>query len=178
MALALLGLVEHALFLTPMTLNGLVMDLATSQLFFTDYRFDTNTKMVPAIELDGNRPVAFRLSANITHFLDASIEGHFNGALIAIARCINSRRIEHLLRPILWDIFAREIENHHHQQNGGNDAIRLENLSATVKQALDTILTRTKQLAQFEGGHNPTMGSLLMTSQLADNLCRMACIYP
>lgn len=41
---ALLNIAEHALYLTSMNLNSLIMDLSTTKLFFTDYRFDVNKK--------------------------------------------------------------------------------------------------------------------------------------
>uniref|UniRef100_A0A915D3U7 PI3K/PI4K catalytic domain-containing protein n=1 Tax=Ditylenchus dipsaci TaxID=166011 RepID=A0A915D3U7_9BILA len=138
---ALLGLAEHTLFLTPMNLDGLRLDLSTSQLFYMNYRFDL-------IELDGNRPVAFRVSPNIAHFLDLSIEGHLSGALIAIAKCLNNRSIDHLLRPILWDTFCKTVEDN-------------VNVMNPVKRALDTVLSRIKHLAQFEGGNSPTTGLLI-----------------
>lgn len=42
---ALLGIAEHALYLTSMNLNGLVVDLSTTKLFFMDYSFDANKKI-------------------------------------------------------------------------------------------------------------------------------------
>ncbi|KAL3101700.1 hypothetical protein niasHT_024833 [Heterodera trifolii] len=73
---ALLGLSEHALFLSSMRPDALFLDLSTGQLFFTDYKFDLTKKVcetiagkVAFIELDANRPVPFRLTPNISHSL-------------------------------------------------------------------------------------------------------------
>lgn len=46
---ALLGLSEHAFFLSSMTPDGLFLDLSTAQLFFTDYKFDLTKKVCETI---------------------------------------------------------------------------------------------------------------------------------
>lgn len=61
--------------------------------------------------MDGTRPVSFRLSSNISNFIEHSIAGHYNGALIAIAKCLNTHSVDHWIRPALWDVFYKAAEN-------------------------------------------------------------------
>ncbi|KAL3102749.1 hypothetical protein niasHS_001311 [Heterodera schachtii] len=167
---ALLGLSEHALFLSSMRPDALFLDLSTGQLFFTDYKFDLTKKVcetiagkVPFIELDANRPVPFRLTPNISHFLGLSIDGHFIGALPAIARSLNALSLEVWLWPILWDVFAKAAE----------DDPQL-NIVNPIKRAVDTIVGRVKALSQFDVGMGSSSQQLLVQhSMLFDNLCRM-----
>ncbi|CAK5085300.1 unnamed protein product [Meloidogyne enterolobii] len=137
---ALLGLCEYAFFLSSMSPDGLILNISTAQLFFLDYKFDLTKKVcdtlagkVRFIELDANRPVPFRLTCNISHFLDASIDGHLAGALIAIARSFNTKTLEIWLRPILWDVFSKAAEEDPKM-----------NIVNPVKRAVDTVLTRIK----------------------------------
>uniref|UniRef100_A0A183C2W8 FATC domain-containing protein n=1 Tax=Globodera pallida TaxID=36090 RepID=A0A183C2W8_GLOPA len=169
--IALLGLSEHALFLSSMRPDGLFLDLSTGQLFFTDYKFDLTKKVcetitgkVPFIELDANRPVPFRLTPNISHFLGLSIDGHLIGALTAVARSLNALSLEVWLRPILWDVFAKAAE----------DDPQL-NIVNPVKRAVDTIVGRVKTLSQFDVGMGSSSQQQLLVqhSMLYDNLCRM-----
>uniref|UniRef100_A0A914HGT5 Non-specific serine/threonine protein kinase n=1 Tax=Globodera rostochiensis TaxID=31243 RepID=A0A914HGT5_GLORO len=169
--IALLGLSEHALFLSSMRPDGLFLDLSTGQLFFTDYKFDLTKKVcetitgkVPFIELDANRPVPFRLTPNISHFLGLSIDGHLIGALTAVARSLNALSLEVWLRPILWDVFAKAAE----------DDPQL-NIVNPVKRAVDTIVGRVKTLSQFDVGMGTSSQQQLLVqhSMLYDNLCRM-----
>jgi len=85
--------------------------------------------------LDANKPVSFRLSSNLTHFLGLSVDGHYSGALVAVARCFNSRQIQHLLRPILWDTFAGAVED---------DTGMEINIASPVKRALEAIMGRIR----------------------------------
>ena len=111
-----------------------------------------------SVELDANKPVSFRLSANIAHFLGLSAEGHYAGALIAVARCFHSRQVQHLLRPILWDFFAEAAAAAASDTDqGGSGAgtgelttvgMTLQTSSTTlvshVKRAMEAIMGRTK----------------------------------
>jgi transformation/transcription domain-associated protein len=117
------------------------------------------------VELDANRPVPFRLTSNISHFLAPSIEGHLNGALTAIARSFSARSLECWLRPILWDVFVKVAAE------DGNDQ-QMANIANPVKRAVDTILGRIKAISNNENGVGPT-SNLLIQAQLPDNLCRM-----
>lgn len=92
-----------------------------------------------SVELDANRPVPFRLTSNISYFLEASIEGHFTAALTAIARCFGTRSLEVWLRPILWDMFSKAAEV--------NTKMNILN---PVKRAVDTVLNRIKRKERSE----------------------------
>lgn len=45
---ALLGFVEYALFLTAMDLDGLVLNLSSAKLYYTNYCFDVSKKYCEA----------------------------------------------------------------------------------------------------------------------------------
>jgi hypothetical protein len=79
-----------------------------------------------------------------------------------MARCLNNRSVDHLLRPMLWDVFHK----------AATDEVTDFVVMNPVKRAIDTILSRIKHLAQFEGGNSPTAG-LVVSSQHVDNLARM-----
>jgi hypothetical protein len=54
--------------------------------------------------------------------------------MIAIARCLNSRTVEHWLRPILWDVIY----------DTSSDDLEMNDMLASVKRAVETILRKLK----------------------------------
>ncbi|XP_033101198.1 transformation/transcription domain-associated protein-like isoform X1 [Anneissia japonica] len=173
--LALLGLAEFVLHLTRLNPDILQVEQDTGQLSVFYFRFDIDDTTG---ELDANRPVPFRLTPNIAEFLTSvGINGLLSASMISIARCLVQPNFQlvALLRAILRDeMIAWDKKKQDDALPAGSQPMNMkgELLNSTVMRAVNIIMTRLQNLAQFEGGESK-ISTLVAAANSPDNLCRM-----
>ncbi|XP_077870553.1 transformation/transcription domain-associated protein [Saccoglossus kowalevskii] len=173
--LALLGFAEFVLHLTRLNPEMLQIGQDSGQLSVFYFRFDIDDAKG---DLDANRPVPFRLTPNIAEFLTSvGVSGVLTASMIAVARCFvqPNFKLQSLLKAILrdemisWDKKKQEEKHPPRAQPQDMDS---ELLITTVKKAVQAIMTRLQNLAQFEGGDSK-VSTLVAAANSPDNLCRM-----
>ncbi|PIK62233.1 transformation/transcription domain-associated protein [Apostichopus japonicus] len=178
--LALLGLAEFILHLTRLNPEILQVERNSGLLSVFYFKFDIDDTTG---ELDANRPVPFRLTPNVAEFLTTvGVNGVLTASMIATARCLvqPSFQLSALLKAILrdeiiaWDKKKKDDNSKAVDvfQITPDEQIECDVLINTVTKAVNAIMTRLQNLAQFEGGESK-VSTLVAAANSPDNLCRM-----
>eukprot|EP00058_Branchiostoma_floridae_P003423 XP_002588911.1 hypothetical protein BRAFLDRAFT_89099 [Branchiostoma floridae] len=129
-------------------------------------------------DLDANRPVPFRLTPNISDFLTPiGVSGVLTSCMIAAARCFvqPNFKLDSLLRAVLRDeliYWHKKKQDEQHMGSTQPQDMDGEVLITMVNKAVNAIMTRLQNLAQFEGGESK-VSTLVAAANSPDNLCRM-----
>ncbi|CAH2104879.1 unnamed protein product [Euphydryas editha] len=135
-------------------------------------------------ELDGNRPVPFRLTPNISELLtNIGITGPLTASAIAVARClvIPNFKIQSILRTILRDEmvtgYRKRLEDKSGLATAGTSVEKPmemdnETIISMVTKAVTAIMNRLNSLASFDGPDSK-VATLVAAANSPDNLCRM-----
>ncbi|KAI8515292.1 hypothetical protein Bbelb_061050, partial [Branchiostoma belcheri] len=173
--LALMGFVEFVLHLTRLNPEMLYVAQDCGQLHASYFRFDINDA---SGDLDANRPVPFRLTPNISDFLTPiGVSGVLTSCMIAAARCFvqPNFKLDSLLRAVLRDeliYWHKKKQDELHVGSTQPQDMDGEVLINMVNKAVNAIMTRLQNLAQFEGGESK-VSTLVAAANSPDNLCRM-----
>ncbi|XP_019648049.1 PREDICTED: transformation/transcription domain-associated protein-like [Branchiostoma belcheri] len=173
--LALMGFVEFVLHLTRLNPEMLYVAQDCGQLHASYFRFDINDA---SGDLDANRPVPFRLTPNISDFLTPiGVSGVLTSCMIAAARCFvqPNFKLDSLLRAVLRDeliYWHKKKQDELHVGSTQPQDMDGEVLITMVNKAVNAIMTRLQNLAQFEGGESK-VSTLVAAANSPDNLCRM-----
>ncbi|XP_030846194.1 transformation/transcription domain-associated protein [Strongylocentrotus purpuratus] len=185
--LALLGLAEFVLHLTRLNPEIIQIERNSGLLSVFYFRFDLDET---SGELDANRPVPFRLTPNIAEFLTTvGVNGMLNACMISIARCLvqPSFQLPAILKAVLrdemiaWSKKKQEDTSSSSSSSSSSTAStsssqqtpsESELLITLVTKAINAIMTRLQNLAQFEGGESK-VSTLVAAANSPDNLCRM-----
>ncbi|XP_072179557.1 transformation/transcription domain-associated protein-like [Diadema setosum] len=186
--LALLGLAEFVLHLTRLNPEIIQIERNSGLLSVFYLRFDIDDT---SGELDANRPVPFRLTPNIAEFLTTvGVSGMLNACMISIARCLvqPSFQLPAILKAVLRDeMIAWHKKKQDDPSSNSSSSTSSSSSSATTTQssqsdsellitlvtkAINAIMTRLQNLAQFEGGESK-VSTLVAAANSPDNLCRM-----
>ncbi|KAL7293008.1 hypothetical protein TKK_0013455 [Trichogramma kaykai] len=127
-------------------------------------------------ELDGNRPVPFRLTPNIIEFLTTTgVSGPLTASAIATARCFvhPNFKVNAILRAILRDeVVADHIKRQEDSKSDSEGDLKGEHLITMVNRAVNAIVNRLNTLATFDGTDSK-VATLVKAANNEDNLCRM-----
>ncbi|XP_045458905.1 transcription-associated protein 1 [Melitaea cinxia] len=179
--LALAAAAEYALHLTRLPPDALYVHHDSGLLNVAYFKFDVDDTTG---ELDGNRPVPFRLTPNIAELLtNIGITGPLTASAIAVARCLVTPnfKIQSILRTILRDEmvtgYRKRLEDKSGLSTAGTSADKSmemdnETIINMVTKAVTVIMNRLNSLASFDGPDSK-VATLVAAAMSPDNLCRM-----
>ncbi|XP_049868860.1 transcription-associated protein 1 isoform X2 [Pectinophora gossypiella] len=180
--LALSSFAEYVLHLTRLNPDMMYVHQDSGLLNVSYYKFDVDDTTG---ELDGNRPVPFRLTPNISELLTTiGITGPLTASCIAVARCLVTPnfKIQSILRTILRDEmvtgYRKRLEDKSGMPSAGTSAeskpmeMDNETIINMVNKAVTVIMNRLNSLAQFDGPDSK-VATLVTAANSHDNLCRM-----
>ncbi|KAL4715075.1 hypothetical protein ACJJTC_012122 [Scirpophaga incertulas] len=180
--LALAACAEHALHLTRLSPDMLYVHQDSGLLNVAYFKFHVDDATG---ELDGNRPVPFRLTPNISELLTSiGITGPLTASAIAVARCLVTPnfKIQSILRTILRDEmvtgYRKRLEDKSGLPSAGtsteNKPLEMDNetIINMVNKAVNAIMNRLNTLATFDGPDSK-VAALVSVATSYDNLCRM-----
>ncbi|XP_027217728.2 transformation/transcription domain-associated protein isoform X2 [Penaeus vannamei] len=173
--LALIGLMEYLLHLTKLYPDMMYIHQDSGLINVAYFKFNIDDAKG---ELDGNRPVPFRLTPNLAELVTSiGVSGPFTACMVATARCLAtpSFKVNAFLRAIMRD----EIISWHKRQEGasvegsqGTGPMEGEALITRVNKAVTAITTRIQSLASSDGADSKVT-QLVRAVNCVDNLCRM-----
>ncbi|XP_068243023.1 transformation/transcription domain-associated protein isoform X3 [Palaemon carinicauda] len=174
--LALIGLMEYLLHLTKLYPDMMYVHQDSGLINVAYFKFNIDDAKG---ELDGNRPVPFRLTPNLAELVTSiGVSGPFTASMVATARCLAtpSFKVSALLRAIMRD----EIITWHKQRQEtgaaeatqGSGTLEGEALISRVNKAVTAITTRIQSLASSDGADSKVT-QLVRAVNCVDNLCRM-----
>ncbi|XP_046961593.1 transcription-associated protein 1 isoform X1 [Vanessa cardui] len=180
--LALAAFAEYVLHLTRLNPDMLYVHHDSGLLNVAYFKFDVDDATG---ELDGNRPVPFRLTPNISELLtNIGITGPLTASAIAVARCLVTPnfKIQSILRTILRDEmvtgYRKRLEDKSGLPTAGTSAenkpmeMDNETIINMVTKAVTVIMSRLNSLALFDGPDSK-VATLVAAANSHDNLCRM-----
>ncbi|XP_073941495.1 transcription-associated protein Nipped-A isoform X1 [Choristoneura fumiferana] len=180
--LSLAGFAEYVLHLTRLNPDMMYVHQDSGLLNVSYFKFDVDDATG---ELDGNRPVPFRLTPNISELLtNIGITGPLTASAISVARCLVTPnfKIQSILRTILRDEmvtgYRKRLEDKSGLSSAGtsseNKPMEMDNetIINMVTKAVTVITTRLTTLAQFDGPDS-RVATLVTAANSHDNLCRM-----
>ncbi|XP_041986434.1 transcription-associated protein 1 isoform X2 [Aricia agestis] len=176
--LALAGAAEYALHLTRLAPDQLYVHRDSGLLNVAYFKFDVDDTTG---ELDGNRPVPFRLTPNIAELVtNIGVTGPLTASMIAVARCLVTPnfKIQSILRTILRDEmvtgYRKRIEDKSGLATADTKPMEMDNetIINMVNKAVTVIMNRLNSLAQFDGPDSK-VATLVTAANSHDNLCRM-----
>ncbi|XP_047506869.1 transcription-associated protein 1 isoform X1 [Pieris napi] len=180
--LSLASFAEYVLHLTRLNPDMLYVHQDSGLLNVSYFKFDVDDTTG---ELDGNRPVPFRLTPNIAELLtNIGITGPLTASAIAVARCLVTPnfKIQSILRTILRDEmvtgYRKRIEDKSGVPTPGtstdNKSTEIDNETIVnmVNKAVTMIMNRLNSLALFDGPESK-VATLVTAANSHDNLCRM-----
>ncbi|XP_038211764.1 transcription-associated protein 1 isoform X1 [Zerene cesonia] len=180
--LALAAAAEYALHLTRLSPDQLYVHQDSGLLNVAYFKFDVDDVTG---ELDGNRPVPFRLTPNISELLTTvGIAGPLTASIIAVARCLVTPnfKIQSILRTILRDEMVTGYRKRLEDKSGvptpgtstENKSTEIDNETIVnmVNKAVTVIMNRLNSLALFDGPDSK-VATLVTAANSHDNLCRM-----
>lgn len=175
--LGVLGLMEYVLHLTRLYPEMLFLHQDSGLINVAYFKFNMDDTKG---ELDGNRPVPFRLTPNLAELCTSiGVTGPLTAAMMVTARCLAtpSFKLNALLRAILKD----EIIAWHKRQeasaevSGGRSAsggLDCEALALRVNKAVSSIMARITALAVVDQSESKATQMVRAVGGI-DNLCRM-----
>ncbi|KAL0894581.1 hypothetical protein ABMA27_013148 [Loxostege sticticalis] len=180
--LSLASFAEYVLHLTRLNPDMMYVHQDSGLLNVSYFKFDVDDTTG---ELDGNRPVPFRLTPNISELLTSiGITGPLTASAIAVARCLVTPnfKIQSILRTILRDEmmtgYRKRLEDKSGMPSAGTSAenkpMEMDNdtLINMVNKAVTQIMNRLNSLATFDGPDSK-VATLVTAANSHDNLCRM-----
>ncbi|XP_028033958.1 transcription-associated protein 1 isoform X2 [Bombyx mandarina] len=180
--LSLSSFAEYVLHLTRLNPDMMYVHQDSGLLNVSYFKFDVDDTTG---ELDGNRPVPFRLTPNIAELLtNIGITGPLTASSIAIARCLVTPnfKIQSILRTILRDEmvtgYRKRLEDKSGMPSAGtsteNKPVEMDNetIINMVNKAVTVIMNRLNSLASFDGPDSK-VATLVAAANSHDNLCRM-----
>ncbi|XP_063882780.1 transformation/transcription domain-associated protein-like isoform X6 [Scylla paramamosain] len=181
--LALIGLMEYLLHLTKLYPDMMYVHQDSGLINVAYFKFSIDDAKG---ELDGNRPVPFRLTPNLAELVTSiGVSGPFTASMVATARCLAtpSFKVSALLRAIMrdeiitWHKFSSIFRQQQHEAGAvegsqGSGAMEGETLITRVNKAVTAITTRIQSLASSDGADNKVT-QLVRAVNCVDNLCRM-----
>ncbi|XP_068621131.1 transcription-associated protein 1 isoform X2 [Battus philenor] len=180
--LALAAFAEYVLHLTRLNPDMMYVHQDSGLLNVAYFKFDVDDTTG---ELDGNRPVPFRLTPNISELLtNIGITGPLTASAIAVARCLVTPnfKIQSILRTILRDEmvtgYRKRLEDKSGLPTAGtsteNKPMEMDNetIINMVTKAVTVIMNRLNSLALFDGPDSK-VATLVTAANSHDNLCRM-----
>ncbi|OWR41911.1 transformation/transcription domain-associated protein isoform 1 [Danaus plexippus plexippus] len=180
--LSLAACAEYVLHLTRLNPDMLYVHHDSGLLNVAYFKFDVDDTTG---ELDGNRPVPFRLTPNISELVThIGITGPLTASVIAVARCLVTPnfKIQSILRTILRDEmvtgYRKRLEDKSGLPTAGTSAenkpmeIDNETIINMVTKAVTVIMNRLNSLALFDGPDSK-VATLVTAANSHDNLCRM-----
>lgn len=181
--LALIGLMEYLLHLTKLYPDMMYIHQDSGLINVAYFKFNIDDAKG---ELDGNRPVPFRLTPNLAELVTSiGVSGPFTACMVATARCLAtpSFKVNAFLRAIMrdeiisWHKFS-SIFRHQRQEGAsvegsqGTGPMEGEALITRVNKAVTAITTRIQSLASSDGADSKVT-QLVRAVNCVDNLCRM-----
>ncbi|CAH2988559.1 unnamed protein product [Chilo suppressalis] len=180
--LSLASFAEYVLHLTRLNPDMMYVHQDSGLLNVSYFKFDVDDTTG---ELDGNRPVPFRLTPNISELITSiGITGPLTASAIAVARCLVTPnfKIQSILRTILRDEmvtgYRKRLEDKSGMPTAGtsseNKPMEMDNetIINMVNKAVTVIMNRLNSLAQFDGPDSK-VATLVTVANSYDNLCRM-----
>ncbi|GBP38089.1 hypothetical protein EVAR_95217_1 [Eumeta japonica] len=180
--LSLACLAEYVLHLTRLNPDMLYVHQDSGLLNVAYFKFDLDDN---AGELDGTRPVPFRLTPNVAELLtNVGISGPLTASVISVARCLVTPnfKIQCILRTILRDEMATGYRKRMEDKSGlatagtsaENKPVEMDNETIVnmVTKAVTAIMARLNSLAVFDGPESKA-ATLMTAANSHDNLCRM-----
>ncbi|XP_060810438.1 transcription-associated protein 1 isoform X2 [Amyelois transitella] len=180
--IALVSFAEYVLHLTRLNPDMMYVHQDSGLLNISYFKFDVDDTTG---ELDGNRPVPFRLTPNISELLtNIGITGPLTASAIAVARCLVTPnfKIQSILRTILRDEmvtgYRKRLEDKTGMPTAGTSTetkpmeIDNETVVNMVNKAVTVIMSRLNSLAVFDGPDSK-VATLVTAANNHDNLCRM-----
>ncbi|XP_028179424.1 transcription-associated protein 1 isoform X3 [Ostrinia furnacalis] len=180
--LSLASFAEYVLHLTRLNPDMMYVHQDSGLLNVSYFKFDVDDTTG---ELDGNRPVPFRLTPNISELLTSiGITGPLTASAISVARCLVTPnfKIQSILRTILRDEmmtgYRKRLEDKTGMPTAGtsseNKPMEMDNdtLINMVNKAVTQIMNRLNSLATFDGPDSK-VATLVTAANSHDNLCRM-----
>ncbi|XP_026322829.1 transcription-associated protein 1 isoform X2 [Hyposmocoma kahamanoa] len=180
--LALASFAEYVLHLTRLNPDMMYVHQDSGLLNVSYFKFDVDDTTG---ELDGSRPVPFRLTPNISELLTTiGITGPLTASCIAVARCLVTPnfKIQSILRTILRDEMITGYRKRIEDKSGlttpstssENKPMEMDNetIINMVNKAVTVIMNRLNSLALFDGPDSK-VATLVSAANSHDNLCRM-----
>lgn len=181
--LALIGLMEYLLHLTKLYPDMMYIHQDSGLINVAYFKFNIDDAKG---ELNGNRPVSFRLTPNLAELVTSiGVSGPFTASMVATARCLAtpSFKVNALLRAIMrdeiisWHKFSSIFRQQRHEGNTvegaqGAGPMEGEALISRVSKAVTAITTRIQSLASTDGADSKVT-QLVRPVNSVDNLCRM-----
>ncbi|KAG7311694.1 hypothetical protein JYU34_002748 [Plutella xylostella] len=180
--LSLSSFAEYVLHLTRLNPDMLYVHQDSGLLNVSYFKFDVDDATG---ELDGNRPVPFRLTPNIAELLTPiGIAGPLTASAIAVARCLVTPnfKIQSILRTILRDEMVTGYRKRLEDKSGlpvagpsgESKPVEMDNetIINMVSKAVTVIMNRLNALALFDGPDSK-VATLVAAANSHDNLCRM-----
>ncbi|KAJ0181684.1 hypothetical protein K1T71_002406 [Dendrolimus kikuchii] len=180
--LSLASFAEYVLHLTRLNPDMMYVHQDSGLLNVSYFKFDVDDTTG---ELDGNRPVPFRLTPNISELVtNIGITGPLTASAIAVARCLVTPnfKIQSILRTILRDEmvtgYRKRLEDKSGMPTAGTSAeskpVEMDNetIINMVNKAVTVITNRLNSLATFDGPDSK-VATLVTAANSHDNLCRM-----
>lgn len=182
--LSLTCICEHALHLTRMNAEMMYVHQDSGLVNISYNRFDVDDTTG---ELDANRPVPFRLTANIVEYLSSiGITGPLTASAIATARCLvqPNFKLPTILRAILRDeiiaVHKKKLIDEKPLIDPSTDVsqektveVDMEKIITVVNKAVSAIMARLNAISYFNSMETNKMSSLVQAAHSPDNLCRM-----
>ncbi|CAH0749160.1 unnamed protein product [Diatraea saccharalis] len=181
--LSLASFAEYVLHLTRLNPDMMYVHQDSGLLNVSYFKFDVDDTTG---ELDGNRPVPFRLTPNISELITSiGITGPLTASAIAVARCLVTPnfKIQSILRTILRDEmvtgYRKRLEDKSGLPTAGTSAaenkpVEMDNetIINMVNKAVTVIMSRLNSLATFDGPDSK-VATLVTVANSYDNICRM-----
>ncbi|XP_013181191.1 PREDICTED: transformation/transcription domain-associated protein [Papilio xuthus] len=179
--LSLAAFAEYVLHLTRLSPDMMYVHQDSGLLNVAYFKFDVDDTTG---ELDGNRPVPFRLTPNISELLtNNGITGPLTASAIAVARCLVTPnfKIQSILRTILRDEMVTGYRKRLEDKPGltagtstDTKPVEMDNETIVnmVNKAVTVIMNRLNSLALFDGPDSK-VATLVTAANSHDNLCRM-----
>ncbi|KAK3867130.1 hypothetical protein Pcinc_027378 [Petrolisthes cinctipes] len=180
---ALIGLMEYLLHLTKLYPDMMYVHQDSGLINVAYFKFNIDDAKG---ELDGNRPVPFRLTPNLAELVTSiGVSGPFTASMVATARCLAtpSFKVSALLRAVMrdeiisWHKFSSIFRQQRQEAGGGEGAagtgpLEGEALISRVNKAVTAITARIQSLAASDGADSK-VNQLVRAVNCVDNLCRM-----
>ena len=179
--LALAGFAEYVLHLTRLNPDMLYIHQDSGLANVAYFKFDVDDV---SGDLDGNRPVPFRLTPCLNEFLsEVGVKGPFTAAMISCARCFvhPNFKLRAFLRAVLRDEMIAynkknappfEELNQTGEMTPPQESKDREAVAGLVIKAVAAIMARLNSLSSFDGNEGKVV-TLVQAASSVDNLCRM-----
>lgn len=173
--LALACFSEYVFHLTRLSPDMIYLHQDSGLLNVSYFKFDMNEATG---ELHADKPVPFRLTPNIVHFITPiGVEGPLSASIVAVARCLRqpNYQVPAILKAILRDemiAFQKKIQNLDYDVIQEDPPDVPGDITITmVTRAVTAITTRLNTLAHIE--NSGKVHELIRTARDPSNLCLM-----